>query len=81
MNRDEIIRMAREAGISKPWDQEPVPWKLLTGFATLVAADQRKSILQLIDELIGSEDSRNPMFGEGYNLALFHMQEFLREKE
>ena len=36
MNRDDIIRMAREAGISKPWDQEPVKWETLERFAALV---------------------------------------------
>jgi hypothetical protein len=33
--QEQVIAWAREAGISTPWDQEPVPWKLLTGFATL----------------------------------------------
>ena len=41
MNRDDIIRMAREAGISKPWDQEPVKWETLERFANLVAAAER----------------------------------------
>ena len=41
MNRDDIIRMAREAGISKPWDQEPVKWETLERFASLVAAAER----------------------------------------
>jgi hypothetical protein len=36
MNRDDIVRMAREVGISKPWDQEPVKWETLERFATLV---------------------------------------------
>lgn len=79
MTEDEIIRMAREAGLW-PAVTDTFPSEV-ERFAALVAADQRKSILQLIDELMGSEDSRNPMFGEGYNLALFHMQEFLRDKE
>ena len=42
MNRDEIIRMARESGLSKPWDQEPVEWKTLERFANLVAATERE---------------------------------------
>ena len=44
MNRDDIIRMAREAGISKPWDQEPVKWETLERFASLVAAAERERI-------------------------------------
>jgi hypothetical protein len=42
MNRDDITRMAREAGISKPWDQEPVKWETLERFANLVAAAERE---------------------------------------
>jgi hypothetical protein len=44
MTRDDIIRMAREAGISKPWDQEPVKWETLERFANLVAAAERTKI-------------------------------------
>lgn len=44
MNRDDIIRMAREAGISKPWDQEPVKWETLEQFANLVAEAERERI-------------------------------------
>jgi hypothetical protein len=43
MNHDGIIRMAREAGISKPWDQEPVKWETLERFAALVAAAEREA--------------------------------------
>ena len=42
MTRDDIIRMAREAGISVPWDQEPIPWSQLERFAALVAAHERE---------------------------------------
>ena len=50
MNRDDIIRMAREAGISKPWDQEPVKWETLERFANLVAAAERERILDMCKE-------------------------------
>ena len=46
MNRDDIIRMAREAGISKPWDQEPVKWETLERFANLVAAAEREKVAE-----------------------------------
>lgn len=42
MTKDDIIRMAREAGISKPWDQEPINWDVLAKFADLVALAERK---------------------------------------
>jgi hypothetical protein len=44
MNRDEIVRLAREAGISVPWDQEPVRWQLLERFAVLVAEQEREEM-------------------------------------
>jgi hypothetical protein len=44
MNRDDIIRMAREVGISAPWDQEPIRWELLERFAALVAAHEREGM-------------------------------------
>ena len=44
MTKDDIIRMARMAGISKPWDQEPVKWETLERFAALVAAAEREKV-------------------------------------
>jgi hypothetical protein len=46
LSRDDVIRMAREAGISKPWDQEPVKWETLERFAALVAAAEREKVAQ-----------------------------------
>jgi hypothetical protein len=51
MTRDDIIRMAREAGISKPWDQEPVKWETLERFANLVAAAEREACAALCDKI------------------------------
>ena len=50
MNREDVIRMAREVGISKPWDQEPVKWETLECFAALVAAAERERILDMCKE-------------------------------
>ena len=50
MDRDDIIRMARETGIYKPWDQEPVKWETLERFANLVAAAERERILDMCKE-------------------------------
>ena len=55
MTRDDIIRMAREVGISKPWDQEPVKWETLERFASLVAAAEREACAALCDK-ISDED-------------------------
>jgi hypothetical protein len=50
VDRDDIIRMAREAGVSKPWDQEPVEWKTLERFAALVAVAEREACAKVCDE-------------------------------
>jgi hypothetical protein len=49
VDRDDIIRMAREAGISKPWDQEPVKWETLERFANLVAAAEREACAEVCE--------------------------------
>jgi hypothetical protein len=77
MNRDDIIRMAREAGISVPWDQEPIRWELLERFAALVAAAEHKAILETVNELTGAEQYRNAMFSDGYDYALGHVKQFI----
>ena len=60
MTRDDIIRMAREAGISKPWDQEPIKWETLERFANLVAAAEREECAKICDaaQLFGNSDER-----------------------
>ena len=55
MNKDDVIRMAREAGISKPWDQEPVKWENLERFANLVAAAEREACAKEISSEINDE--------------------------
>jgi hypothetical protein len=55
MNRDDIIRMAREAGISKPLDQEPVKWETLERFANLVAAAEREACAKVVEEWLHGE--------------------------
>jgi hypothetical protein len=50
MNRDDIIRIARETGIYTPWDKKPVRWQMLERFANLVAAAERERILDMCKE-------------------------------
>jgi len=47
MTRDEIFRMAHEAGLRTPWDLMEYQLK----FAALVAAAEREAILKLADPL------------------------------
>ena len=55
LSKDEIIRMARESGISKPWDQEPVKWETLQRFSSLIAAAEREECVREISAEIHSE--------------------------
>ena len=52
MNREDIIRMAREAGIANSWD---LNWqdKIIERFATLVASDEREACIKAIEDQIG----------------------------
>jgi hypothetical protein len=61
MDKEDIIRMAREAGISKPWDQEPVKWETLERFANLVAAAEREACVEEIEKIFQQEASMDTM--------------------
>ena len=86
MTKDDVIRMAREAGLApicsacdepdvsyayEDWDEE------LEKFAALVAAAEREAILDTVNELMGSERERHPMFSEGHSYALESLQTFI----
>ena len=51
MTRDEVIRMAREAGIPVAWVSERgvLTWGELERFAALVAAAEREACAQILD--------------------------------
>jgi len=38
---------------------------------------EREAVLDTIDELMGMERERHPMFSEGYDHALLHLKEFV----
>ena len=50
MNRDDITRMAREAGIDEP-ESDWMYWAAMERFAALVAADEREACAKLCDAL------------------------------
>jgi hypothetical protein len=41
-------------------------------------ADERKAILETVDELTGAEQYRNAMFSDGYDHALGHVKDFIK---
>jgi hypothetical protein len=49
MNREEIIRMAREAGLAYGPDEKPLG--SVTRFAALVAAEKEKQIIDILERL------------------------------
>ena len=48
MNRDDIIRMAREAGVGR-WDAQEVA---IERFAAFVAAAEREACAQMVDHIL-----------------------------
>jgi hypothetical protein len=80
MNRDDIIRMAREAG-GDDWGIFRDFMPEIERFAKLVAAAEHKAILETVDELTGAEQYRNAMFSDGYDYALGHVKEFIEGRE
>ena len=58
MNREDIIRMAREAGAGE-WGDSVVPAMMdIEKFAALVAAHEREACAMVCDE-VGNQDSDN----------------------
>ncbi len=53
MTKDDIIRMAREAGLPMAWssDSGVLNWTDLAAFANLVAAAEREACAKVCDEL------------------------------
>jgi hypothetical protein len=47
-------------------------------FAKLVAGHERIAVIETIDELMGMESDRHPMFSEGYDYALDHIKRFVQ---
>ena len=81
MNREDVIRMAREAGFIIN-DENPMTHSLerfaAAAFAAGAAAE-RQAMLETIDALYNSQDP-NPMYQEGYNHALDNMEEFVKAR-
>ncbi len=53
MDREQIIRMAREAGLAYGSDEKPLG--SVTRFAALVAAHEREACAELCEEHIGED--------------------------
>jgi len=61
MNREDIIRMAREAGLAYGSDEKPL--NSVTRFADLVAEHEREACAKVVEDYCGAWDD------QGYALA------------
>ena len=59
MNREDIIRMAREAGLAYGSDEKPL--NSVTRFAALVAKHEREACAKLCDEKVDAEYAQKPV--------------------
>jgi hypothetical protein len=81
MNREDIIRMAREAGFDQAGLASFEEFTArIERFAALVANEERQAVLDTTDALMGGERGRNNMFSEGYDYALGQIEEFVRAR-
>ena len=48
------------------------------GYTKLIAERERTAVIETIDELMGMESDRHPMFSEGYDYALDHIKRFVQ---
>lgn len=87
MTQDSIIRMAQEAGALEEFRHLAGRnyWLFtcpedLKAFADLVTAADRQALLDTLEALTGNEEDRHPMFSEGYDLALWHIEQFVRAR-
>jgi hypothetical protein len=44
----------------------------------ILAERERTAVIETIDELMGMESDRHPMFSEGYDHALDHIKQFVQ---
>ena len=47
----------------------------------VLAERERTAVIETIDELMGMESDRHPMFSEGYDYALDHIKRFVQGRK
>jgi len=71
MTRDDIIRMAREAGLEEMWDLSPRFVGLLERFVNLVAAAEREACAKVTEDgRFLHDDSPEARFGKACARAI-----------
>ena len=63
-------------------NREFTTWTISTPHLLLLlkkaVEEEREAVLITVDELMGSEKDRHPMFSDGYDYALGHIEEFVK---
>jgi hypothetical protein len=87
MTKDQIskwIHMAwdftneSEENLKRKFEYQEAHYMPYEKFAKLVAEHERTAVLETIKELRGMESDRHPMFSDGYDYALDHIEQFVR---
>jgi uncharacterized protein with NRDE domain len=85
MSLREAAQQALEALDAYSWEQvNAARAALRTALAEPEQDDTallRQAVLDTIDELMGAQRERHPMFSEGYDHALLHLKEFVSARE
>jgi hypothetical protein len=70
--------VASRCGLSR-CPQKMLLWKRNgKGLQLQIAERERTAVIETIDELMGMESDRHPMFSEGYDHALDHIKQFVQ---
>lgn len=90
MIKDEIskwIHMAwdftneSEENLKRKFEYQEASYMPYEKFAKLVAKHEHTAVIETIEELRGMESDRHPMFSEGYDYALDHIEQFVRGRQ
>ena len=81
MTRDELFDLAEKVGLGFIRHASDKDVNKFEQLAALVASAERafchQLMLDFIEEFMGYEKDRHPMFSEGYDLALYHMKKLI----
>lgn len=76
MTQDELFSLADKVGLGFIKHASAKDIDKFKQFAALIASAEREAVLQTVEALYDSEDP-TPMYQDGYNHALDHIEEFV----
>ena len=81
MDKADVIRMGKEAGIIDIEGYAPLSIEKLQCFAALIEATEHTVVLQAVEGLYELEEDRNPMFSDGYQYALDQIEQLIKYRQ